>query len=312
MRKMNTDNLPMNMPITGQDYFKIKLSTPGVEEKPIFDHVFCVNQLVNRGDISTGAQGYMLLFNSPETLLNERVKVKRSYTDTTSNIIESVLRNNLKSQKDIILEETNGVRKFVCPNLKPYLFLKHLKRESISKSGSPNYLFFENSRGYSFVTTDYLYEQPKKIDLQSSDKVLLPHSGRDVEQDLKNIIAEQIDSTPDSMVISRNGMLSAKHFVYNYFEKSYDIGVFNYFDEFDRHARLSENPLFIKSVIDDEGHDIGSFSDAHVTLHPTSKSGANDGRYTGEFADNRSERWLSTQRSKIIELADANTMQIKI
>ena len=38
---VETANLPTNMPLTGQDFLELKLVTPGLDDEPIVNHVFC-------------------------------------------------------------------------------------------------------------------------------------------------------------------------------------------------------------------------------------------------------------------------------
>ena len=122
----DTSNLPLNMPLLGQDFLTVKLSTPTID-KPIIDNVFCISEMTDREDISQGAQMYRLNLDSPETLLSNRVRIKNSFTDTPSCIVENIIRGKLKSTKELTIQKTTGVRKFVSPNLRPMDFIKNLR-----------------------------------------------------------------------------------------------------------------------------------------------------------------------------------------
>jgi len=90
---VETVNLPTNMPLTGQDFLELTIVTPGLEDEPIIDHVFCINQIQSREELSVGSQFYILSIVTPETLRNNRTRVSASYTDLNSNTIEKVLKD---------------------------------------------------------------------------------------------------------------------------------------------------------------------------------------------------------------------------
>ena len=70
-----------------------------------------------------------LSFCSPELLRSNRTRVSKSYTDTIDKTVENVIRDTryLNSKKKLFIEKTNGIRKVVSPNLRPYTFINNLK-----------------------------------------------------------------------------------------------------------------------------------------------------------------------------------------
>ena len=217
---IDTNNLPMNMPLTGQDYLTLKIKTPNIQ-KPVVNHVFCITQLMSRSELSTGAMSYTFKLISPEALRNNRVRVQSSYTDTPSEVIEKVFKDVIKSTKNITIEKTNGIRKYVSPYSRPFDFIKDITRESISsKSQSPNYLFYENTKGFFFVTTDYLYNQGMVAEFEPSDMGLLEeHGKRDVDRDYRNMLSYVISDSTNTVAAARGGMLGGRLVVYNIFNK---------------------------------------------------------------------------------------------
>ena len=145
---LDNNNLISNLHFVGQEFIILKLTMPSLEEKPIVDKVFSVLSVTNRTDLSVGAQAYTLNCASPELLRSNRVRVTSSYTDTTSNIVKKIMREDntlVNSNKRLVIEQTSGIRKFVAPNIRPFEFITNLARESISGiNRSPHFLFFEN------------------------------------------------------------------------------------------------------------------------------------------------------------------------
>ena len=65
---IDQNNLVMNMPIIGQEFVSLKLSTPGVGNFDFTNNVFCVHKVSVRQDASVGSQIYELNLVSPEII----------------------------------------------------------------------------------------------------------------------------------------------------------------------------------------------------------------------------------------------------
>ena len=138
----DTNNLAVNLPIIGQEYLRIKLNTPSLDDNAIdySENVFVIYKIKKR--VSDGQMQVLeLQFTSPEMLKSNRTRISKSYTNTVDNIAEDILTNEryLDTKKDLFIEPTSGIRRMVVPNLHPYDILRRLATESISKeNGSPH------------------------------------------------------------------------------------------------------------------------------------------------------------------------------
>ena len=308
---VDQNNIIMNMPIVGQEYVHLKLETPGVGK---FDNIFCVYRIASRQDVSVGAQVYELQLISPETLRNNRTRVNKSYTGLTSEIVEKVLRDEklINTKKDIHIDETSRIRRFIAPNQRPNDFITNLTKESTSKkySGSPHYFFYETTKGFNFRVLDSLYKQPSKGKFVASEAASIDGENKrnNIEKDFQRIIGFTISNTNDTLMSSRGGMLSSKLIKYNIFHKNYNEYFFNYFDDFKKYGRIDENPIYNNVEIDEQGNTIGDFTNARVQLHPTSFNGTNDAQFydtetSYSYSDNHAEEWILSRRSKILEMS---------
>jgi len=72
---VDQNNLIMNMPVVGQEFVSLKLSTPGVGTFDFTENVFSVYKVASRQDLSSGTQIYELQLISPETLRNNRTRI---------------------------------------------------------------------------------------------------------------------------------------------------------------------------------------------------------------------------------------------
>ena len=83
---------------------------------------------------------------------------------------------------------------------------------------------------------------------------------------------------------------------------------YNYFDDFKKHGRIDENPIYNKVEIDEQGNTLGDFTNARVQIHPTSFNGSNDAQFydsdtSYSYSDNHAEEWILSRRSKVLEMS---------
>ena len=115
---LDTNSIVKNLPIIGQEYlsFKIKTGSLGGSNKTDIidytDNVFTIFKIDTRM-INNKVEAIVLHFASGEKLLNSRVRVSKSYTNSINNIVQDVLQNKsyLNTKKDLFIEGTVGVRK---------------------------------------------------------------------------------------------------------------------------------------------------------------------------------------------------------
>ena len=163
----DTHSLITALPIVGHEGLSIKIQTPGFTEKhsslDFTDRrMFVIYKIALRSELSQGAQVYQLKFASQELLISDRIAVSKSYTANISTMVKDVFTNEkyIGTKKKLFIESTQGVRKIVVPHSHPYVFINRLAKESISTTGSPHYMFFENADGFHFRTLQDLYKQP--------------------------------------------------------------------------------------------------------------------------------------------------------
>ena len=88
---VDKENMLMNMPIIGQEFISLKITTKGVGSFDFTENVFSVHKVSARQDASAGSQIYEISAVSTETLRNNRTRTSKSYSGTNSEIIESIL-----------------------------------------------------------------------------------------------------------------------------------------------------------------------------------------------------------------------------
>ena len=103
----------------------------------------------------------------------------------------------INSNKKLVVEKTSGIRKFVAPNVRPFDFIKTMTRESISTiNRSSHYLFFENLRGFHFVSLQNLYKEAIVGEFEVGEIGKIDdETKRDFDADMKRLLHHQINSS---------------------------------------------------------------------------------------------------------------------
>lgn len=123
-------------------------------------HVYSVTD--RHTDNSLNFENYTLNLCSEELIAAEKYRISKSYKKKAINqIIDDILKNHLKTNKNISIEPTMGSYDFVLPNKKIYETINWLSmyaQPSQSKVGA-DMLFYENCVGLNFKSLQTLYTQ---------------------------------------------------------------------------------------------------------------------------------------------------------
>lgn len=101
---------------------------------------------------------------SKEYLKNESVRVDKRYDGKISDSLTKILKEVLKTQKKLDIEQTKNTRSFIGTLKKPFWFIMWLAGQSIREDTSAlglsaGYFFFETKSGYKFKSIDTLFGQ---------------------------------------------------------------------------------------------------------------------------------------------------------
>ena len=101
----DAQNIANHLPLTGFEQLEFKLFTPGTSRA--FDFTALTGQpmqvykISNRQGINPRVQMYVLHFTSKEMIRNEQHRVKRAFEDSIDNMVLSIFRNELNSDKTL-------------------------------------------------------------------------------------------------------------------------------------------------------------------------------------------------------------------
>ena len=242
----DAQNIPNHLPLTGLERIEFKLFTPGTSRAfdftPETGHPMYIYKISDRLGLNPRTQGYILHFCSREMLTNEQVRVNRSFTDSIDSMVLNIVRDELKSKKSLIVEETKGVRKYAATRIRPFEFIDELSKEAESlRYDNAGMAFFESAIGFQFKS----YESMLAVSGVSARPVVakflsVPANVRD-ERGNKNIIRDMqicesftINSQFDTLKNLRNGVFNSRVVSHDLYNKTFTETDFDYLTEFEK------------------------------------------------------------------------------
>ena len=322
----DTNNLIVNSPLVGQEYLRLKISSPGISNADAIDfseNVLSVYSIGIQEDNSKGSQIIELRLITPESLTNQRVRVSKSYSDTTDRIVEDILTgtNFINTKKNIFIEPTKGNRRIVVPNMHPFNIINNLASESESVVNPSNYhLFFENAQGYHFKSLINLFRQNTKGEYNTGDVGTINQKTQEVD-DFNRVIAFQRTGSTNMLTNIMSGMLSSRLTTHDIYNKTYSSYFHDYSFDTDI-PRMEKNPIYSSKPIDDLGRSIGQFYDSKIHLNSRSGTTINKSFSRGESDDDKNSEGVSSslttgsgllkRKSKYAEMIGAINYNIKV
>lgn len=167
------NQLSETFPLVGEEYFIINFSKDGGKGQEIKQTSYTF-LLYKQSQIGVGEnnryQGYVLHGISYARVADANVYFSQSFHGKYSNMVESIFNQYFSSTgKNIVVEPTKGVQKYVVPITNPMVAINALRKRALSeKEPYTPYLFFENQEAYYFTSihtlfTNALTKQKAKI-----------------------------------------------------------------------------------------------------------------------------------------------------
>jgi len=240
----DAQNVANHLPLTGFEEIEFKLFTPGTSRAFDFTtqtgHPMKIYKISNRQGLNPRTQIYVLNFASKEMVVNEQIKVKNAFEDSIDNSVLKVVRNNLDSDKTLIIEETKGIRKFVIPRLRPFETIDLLCKSAHSKKHhTPGMMFFENALGFHFksyesmlASTDTSARPVVALYRPMPANIRDARGNRNVIKEMQTVRGFQINSQFDTLKNLRNGIYNSKVVSHDAFNKTFKETDFDYLTEY--------------------------------------------------------------------------------
>ena len=178
-------------------------------------------------DVDPGTQQdlYYLDFVSKECFANEQTRVTKRYEGSISQNVEKILKDVLKVEGELDVDETAAPYNFIGNDKKPFYICTWLASKSIPqvesedggnvKGSSAGYLFYQTKEGYHFKAIDKLFlQEPKKKYIYNNSTEMPP------EYDAK-VLSYDITSDIDVQENLMLGVYNTKSIFFDFYSFDY-------------------------------------------------------------------------------------------
>ena len=228
-----------HLPLTGYESIEFKLATPGCSKGYDFStmtgHPMHIYKISDRQPTTPGSQIYMLHFCSKEMLSNEMTRVNRTMTGTVDQMVIDIFRSDIESTKNLIVEETKGIHKFVMPRLKPFNAISKLAANAEPmKYASSGMIFYEDSTGYRFRSIENMLAisgaaRPVVAKFQQKPRNVKGGTGEtDIIKEMQTVDSYAIKDQFDTLKNLSNGVYASKMVTHDIFNKTFSELDFDY------------------------------------------------------------------------------------
>ena len=245
-------NLISKIPLTGFERIEFKLYTPGEQRGYDFSvlsgHPMMITGIRNKAMLKDRIQTYTLEFCSMERVKNDLTKVSRAFTGTTDEAVLDLVRTDLDSKKNLIIEETKTVAKYVAPRVKPLHAIKQISMLSESKSfDNAGYKFYETGEGFFFKTFESMFCEeggaPKEVRARYSPKIVAyrdEKGDRDIINALQSVKSFKVRNQVDTLRLLNYGTFASKTITHDSFNKTISEETFDYHTHYEKQNHLEQ------------------------------------------------------------------------
>lgn len=145
--------------LNGNEYLRIRIDQPTLDIP--LEKLFRIYKVGDRKNNNNAGSKYTIYFTSEEVLLSNTTLVSKAYKNRkTSEIVLDILNNflSVNNKKISKLENTTGVHNFIIPNYRPFEAINWAVSRSYNVAPSFCYYFYENTKGFEFVSLQTLYK----------------------------------------------------------------------------------------------------------------------------------------------------------
>jgi len=243
-------NLLNILPLTGFERLEFKLYTPGEQKGYDFSvktgHPMIITGIRSKAMLKDRIQSYTLEFCSLERVKNDLTKVSRSFSGTTDSFVLDICRSELDTRKNLILEETKSVVKYVAPRKSPMECIREVGDLSESKNfENAGYMFYETGLGFHFKSYESMFCQSngaaRRVRARYSPKVVAQRDdrgNRDIINALQSASSFKVIHQFNTLRHLNFGTFCSKMIVHDSFNKTFDELEFDYHKQYEKEYHL--------------------------------------------------------------------------
>ena len=213
------------LPIIGEEQVTLKIEDNqgnALDFSIENDNPFFINKITSIPTLGeTTNKAYELKLASKEFLDNEQgwSRVRTCFSGQVSDHIKTILEDNLKTEKDLDIEETKKPLDFIGKNKKPFFILNDLAKKAVSskiegEGNTAGYFFWETANGFHFKSIDTLLTGKQKLSIIYNESAHPePPAGYDVKA-----LSLDMDNRIDVQKKKQMGAYSTRSFLLDPFK----------------------------------------------------------------------------------------------
>lgn len=247
-------------PILGGERIVVEFNTP---DRSGVKYELFVNSIDDTHQVKPLNAGYVYTLScaSEELHMNASKRVSKVYTGEISNIVSTLVKEDLGSKKNLFYDKTMGTIDYSLHDVSPVGYVQRLSKMAVSlKDQSSTYVFFENHDGFHFETLETFAELGAgKI----GDKtfVSVPHAAsKEVgsPEEFRHIINLMVGDVPSLSEDISSGMLNSETTTFDMITKRTDVSKFNIVEKITGFKTLDESTTSLirtpKSIVEKYGN----------------------------------------------------------
>lgn len=152
-------NIVSQYAIHGNEYLRIVFSSP---EFPSYDKYFRVYKISDKNLKTMNSVQYKLHFCSEEFILNQQIRLSKSYKGLYLNeIVDDIISNVLDVDitKRFPIFSGAQLKDVIIPNMRPFEAINWLASMAVTDELNSAFLCYENRYGFNFRSLSDLYQQ---------------------------------------------------------------------------------------------------------------------------------------------------------
>jgi hypothetical protein len=202
---------------------------------------FHIYKQSGRKILTQSSETYVLHFASDEFIYSEQQRINKSYKDTYSNVVKSILLNELKVPNNKLsgrFEKTLGLRTVNMPVLKPLEAIQWCARRALGTGDMPDFLFFENVDGFNFVSLSSLLNEKSVFDINFSTKNI-DENGKD---EILGARSFEVISQYDYIQNTKAGVYAGTFVGFDLLTRQYITKKITFDDVYNKLSHANQNP----------------------------------------------------------------------
>ena len=264
----DTMNHRSNMSMTGQEEIEFELRTndecESIDFKTFRGRIYKISNII---PTSNTEQVYTLHFVSMDAMRNTQTRVKQTYRGSTDEIISDVLTNVLKTDKNFHAEQSSKFTTLVGNNRYPFEFIRMASKRSISRYYNfMTYSFFENHRGYNFVSKQSLINENRVETREPVEAFFTAYQKSQVDTpiEMRTLKSFQVTSMQDTLRANSTGLLNNTHYTYDRTNKTFTKDISSY-ATYLNNVGINKSPLYT-STPEIDSKSLTDFPDSTITV----------------------------------------------